>query len=259
MNTMKKTLGVAAAVVTAVALSSTAQAQYNSGDLVLGFTTSASTGDLVINLGATSSDTWLTAGSGTTDLVSGGEVGYSKSTFVTALSANGLSLNSLTWGVVGGYYNNANNAGVYVTSTSKPSVPTTYGFPTSAIDTAGNVINGSSTPANTAVVDPTQGNGNSWKEAIVSTTGSSLTGTYLNPTTTTSSSFSSGTSYETIELYSSIQKSGVSTLTDLGYFTLGSDGSFTFTAVPEPATYGLLAGLGVLAVSLRRQLGRKDA
>ncbi len=43
----------------------------------------------------------------------------------------------------------------------------------------------------------------------------------------------------------------------LGTVTFDSTGPLTFNAVavPEPATYGVLAGLGLLALCVRRQLG----
>jgi hypothetical protein len=47
--------------------------------------------------------------------------------------------------------------------------------------------------------------------------------------------------------------SGNGSDTYLGFFTFQTDGEVEFTAVPEPATYGLLAGLGLLAVAVRRQ------
>src|SRR5262249_29472526 len=39
----------------------------------------------------------------------------------------------------------------------------------------------------------------------------------------------------------------------LGSFALDKTGMITFTAVPEPSTYGVLAGLGLLILCLRRQ------
>ena len=52
--------------------------------------------------------------------------------------------------------------------------------------------------------------------------------------------------------------------TYLGSFVLGGDGTLSFDVasspvVPEPMTYGLLSGLGLLAVSLRQQIRRLRA
>jgi hypothetical protein len=56
--------------------------------------------------------------------------------------------------------------------------------------------------------------------------------------------------------------SGAGTWTLVGTITLNFSGAtpvitFDQAAVPEPATYGALAGFGLLALSLRRQFGRK--
>ncbi|MBI3870614.1 MAG: PEP-CTERM sorting domain-containing protein [Verrucomicrobia bacterium] len=45
----------------------------------------------------------------------------------------------------------------------------------------------------------------------------------------------------------------------LGYFELQADGDLWFVPVPEPSTYGLAAGAGLLFMALRRQLTQKTA
>jgi hypothetical protein len=60
-------------------------------------------------------------------------------------------------------------------------------------------------------------------------------------------------------LYEVPQAGSVTSETMLGYFSFMGDGEITYTednlvsAVPEPSTYGMLAGFGLLAVALRRQ------
>lgn len=54
------------------------------------------------------------------------------------------------------------------------------------------------------------------------------------------------------------------TLGAMGTFTFdpsanGGQGSLVFAPVPEPTTYGLIAGAGLLVLSLRRQLSQKSA
>src|SRR5215510_13151042 len=93
---MKHTTKLALSAFALAAAVSSAQAQYSSGDLLLGFNTAASTGDLIINLGNGNS---LVSG-GTRNLNS--VIGLTPAQLVTALNANGLSLNNLNWGVVGG-------------------------------------------------------------------------------------------------------------------------------------------------------------
>jgi hypothetical protein len=69
---------------------------------------------------------------------------------------------------------------------------------------------------------------------------------------------------ETLTGYSQASLTGARVATTLGTITIDANAdSWNFTgaaaAVPEPTTYGLLAGAGMLALSLRRQFTRKNA
>jgi hypothetical protein len=249
---MKRINKMALAAIAATALAASAQAQYNSGDLLLGFTTSASHGDLVIDLGSFAS---LTSG----DLNTSGHTGFANdAALATALGANGLSLNSLSWGVVGGFSTVPSAPyGIYTT------VAHGTAFPTLAQSSIPNAVGDNDTLGNSigsgkqAITDPTAQNGNSVSEVWHNSAGTaSLQVDWIDPTTATSGTFGTGLNYLSEDLYYQAKGAGA---VDVGTFTLGSDGSLTFaaTAVPEPATFGLFGGFGLLLLALRRQFARK--
>ncbi len=235
-------LAVAAALLTSAGL---AQAQYvdNSDHLLLGFTTPSSTGDLVIDLGSATGVG--VGGTNVVDLIANGNVGMTASDFVGEIDSLYGSFDLVSWGVVGGFYKNASTALIYATvphNSGRPSPANSFGFASTAINTVGASIDGSGTPANQMVTDPTQGYGNSWSEEIAPG-GAGVRDTfvidYLNPNQTTPSSFEATLNYQQADLYFSSPTNTTATLA--GTFTLGSDGSFTFTPavastpVPPPA------------------------
>jgi hypothetical protein len=229
-------------VVLASAAVSSAQAQYNNGDLLLGFNTAASTGDLIIDLGNGNS---LVAG-GSQNL--NGVIGLTPAQLVTALNANNLSLNNLNWGVVGGQSDPGNT---YIYTTVNTGIAGGIGNAVSDNDTIGfSIVSG-----NRVVNNPGAGAGTSVKEAWLGGTGS-VSSDYANPTAQTASTFASPVQFMSENFYKNVN----GTVVLEGQFTLGSDGSFAFTsAVPEPATYGVVAGLGLLILSIRRQFLRKES
>jgi hypothetical protein len=263
MRTIPK---LALAVAAATALAGSAQAQnspFAPGDVILGFTTSTSTGDLVIDLGSLSQVGIGVPGGATTDLITGGQAGFTGTGLANALTLNGLSQN-VTWGVVTGLKVNALNSHYYATvphgAAAPPFSGVNPGGAIAAIGTAGAAVDGTATPANSGVVDPTAALGGSFTEAITSGSVNSFkTSAKFNPTTSTGTTGA----YSSVEdLWLINQINGVFSEAFAGTFTLGFNGTtantLTFTAaVPEPGTYGLFAGAGLLALSLRRQLTRK--
>jgi hypothetical protein len=221
-------MAVVAAAGFAVAASAHAQSAAYNGDLVVGLTT-GSGNDLVYDLGSASS-------------LQNGQTWSLGSLF---------SVNSSTqWGVVG----NTLNAGgrqadnqIFSTTASgftAPSASTsTYAGEQAAVSSiyslfsaagAGNYI---SVPANI-------GSGNSWYEQTISPSlATQYINAYGNPNVTGITS----------DLLWSVDDHGAGTV-QLGSFSLGGDGTLTYSVVPEPSTFGLLGVCGVIALSLRRQL-----
>jgi hypothetical protein len=210
-----------------------AQAQYAQGDLLAGFTT-GSGNDLIVDLGAASS---LTQGE-TWNLAS--------------LLTGNLSNPAIdTWGVIGvsgspsapNYV--AASSAVYITAQgANAAALSSIGSPqfkaarTDVATIGGNITSGTS--AYDAASD-----GASWNTQTTGSTG--IAADQTNPNTT-------GVTSENFYL---VQNAGT---TQDSFFSLGSNDTLTFgtvSAVPEPATYGLLSGAGMLLLGLRRQFSRK--
>ena len=235
-----------AALVAALGLATIPAAQaYTVGDLLVGFT-SQSGNDLIYDLGSASSlyngETW----SGLTSLLLA-DVNNASGFGV------GTTLGNLYWGVVGNGPNSGSPRTAYVTTVTGLIPDTITGISafgkvnTADLAIAGNISSGATSAGQSA--SPAATAANSWN---VQTLSGSLTSNYKN-------------AYEnpnvlgiTTADFSSVLNDG-NTSTLLGQFTLGSDGSLTFNAVPEPSTYSLLASAGMLAAILRARRNRAQA
>jgi len=227
-------------------------------DLYMGFQNQAGGGteDYIINLGLASGIVGQTS---VIDL--SGD--FSLSDFNAVLGSS----SSMFGGVIGA--NNANNpSDVYLTQLrvgGAGSSPATAGSNVGATmtrsqDNSTFAVLGSL--ANPAAGTGTLDTSKSWENVVepTFTTGSFYGQTGINPDSAVSPST---VLYEDLWLTSSSSSVGAKPYAYEGYFTLdltGSQPSLTFTganvvtAVPEPATYGLLSGAGLLLLSLRRKL-----
>jgi hypothetical protein len=180
------------------------------------------------------------------DLIAHGNVGMSAAALKAQLLLLYGNLNGISWGVVGGFQDNATSAASYSTVTNGAAAPprcTDFGVQ-SYVDTVGFTIDGTFTPTNTAVQNPTLQVGNSWSESI--SPGASLhcyALDYHDPNTKTPSIFGTGVNYAREDLYLSAPQLSASVLQ--GYFTLRSDGSLTFT----PFSGGTVPSVTTLAAS----------
>jgi hypothetical protein len=239
-------LKVGAITFTGLTVVISAQA-YSDNDLILGFTTATSTGDLVVNLGQPA--VVGVGGSTTVDLNTSGNTGFTNAAGLLAeLKSLYGSMNRLTWGVVASHFHNATNGAIYSTvlhgAAAPPPGNNQFALANNEIGTVATTIDGTFTPINTAVVDPTAGTLSSWNEVMNSggRSGTSLVTDYNNPNSTTSSTFSSGANTIQEDLYLTTYQQQAPVL--LGTFTLGNDGSFKFTpsaGVVAPAATTLAA------------------
>jgi hypothetical protein len=256
-------LSVAGAALAAV---SQAQAQitYNTDDILLFFrdTLSSSQPDLEVDLGNASA---LASDNGT--------VIVSASTMTGVYGAAPSSTLPIGFTAAGA---DANSDEVWMTRTdSGPGKPTTYTFPQqqSSGNVSGAVANivlagqgaqsdatGNPT-ANSATL--TDGDSESYHSLAEQNSGGQAQ--VINWGNNFSLTGANGGAIETKNTGSTVYEAlwdipasdaGEGSPTYLGYFTFQADGEVDFSsvsAVPEPSTYGLLAGTGLLAVALRRQ------
>ena len=242
---------------------------YSQGDLLLDFrnTTSTTPADVTVDLGSISTFITLT---GTTDLdpASGGTFTAAELTSLYGANLTGVGFTAVA--------DTANN--LFLTRTqSTTSAPTTKsaeltGPQFSTFSTAvnniglgasgGNVTTANSLDSGNRIVSVSSGQTDSYQSQGTYNSGNTIN--YNNSVNTVSGA---GGSMENVgngtsATYSALweQTPGLPSGTDvyLGYFTFDTDGEVDFTSinaspVPEPSTYGLIAGLGLLALIFRRQ------
>jgi hypothetical protein len=269
-------LGVAGLALTG--LSIRAQVfNYTDGNLILDFSQSTATADVEVDLGSLSSLQGLSGGST-----------VSLGNFSSQLAAAGASINDLTFSIFGLQFSQngsiaANTSWLTQTQTgASPNTPPpdltgsnqnalksnelgALGLQIDGVTLAGKGIlpwsagnaAGANNSANTVIIP--NSNINSFTKLG---TGTLLNGSVNHFQNTTSGTFSTDGGTYVSDLFELDPGLGSSTpSTFQGYFTLNNTGELDFTsvsAVPEPGTYSLLAAGGLLLLSFRKQLFRKQ-
>jgi hypothetical protein len=271
MNRLVKSALIAAG---AALVTQAAQAQFANGDLVLGFTGGAT--DFVTDLGNFQSVVGVNGTSvmNLSSLVNG-------SPAFSGTYPGGV--NGVSMGVVGGQ-TTATASFIYVTalrlggagnnaiagSATPPSI-TTHSQGISGLQQVvamnNSIFTGNPTSAglSTTVARGGNANGYSWFNSVESA--SSLNGSYFQSTGYNADALAtSGIIYEDLYGTPTTTISGAYNFSYKGFFTFDTTGgspSLTFTpvaaAVPEPSTYGLIAGAGLLVICLRHRISQQRA
>ena len=240
-------------------------AQAATFDVLLGFndaaaSTAAAQNDYVIDLGMSAST--LVAAATT----NGGTYTFtniiSASTFSTAFSSDANDLNDVAVGLVAGTIEVSTDT-LFQTSPKGAS-----GLPTWTSGKQASFISAANFAGDSTVGEYGSSGTAGWSQYVaISPTvignngGGSLAGDSANPTELLSSGIVSEELFESTG--STSRNTSPGAWTEIGTLDVNvNTDTVTFTgvdAVPEPATYGLLAASGLLIVSLRRQFKSKNA
>lgn len=253
-----------ATLLIALGLASVSAVRAQTSDLLLGFNDAAgpstAQNDYVIDLGLTGNALIAdaTANNGTYNLSST----FSASTFNTAFGTDSGALSDVAAGVVGGV------AGV----------PTAYLFQTSLVGNSPTTLASSATPAfnnslasagASTIGEYGSGGQSGWTAFVAAspsslgtlTSGSDVSAQTGNPLGQLSSGVLDLTLWENTETKAGTHEA-VQGWVDEGTIDINLNNDtigFSTVAVPEPSTYGLFAGAGLLAVALRRQFSVKNS
>ena len=202
----------------------TGQAATYNGDLLIGFTTQSGN-DTIVDLGAVSSL-------------------YSGQSWDLSSLLGSYDLNTINWGILG----DQNISGTRTAWSTLGGVVSGTGT-WNALDTAAKSIysNFGTAGAGQSLVIISSDD-NSWNQQTINGPGTSqYVNAWGNP---------NGAGLVTETLYQMLANG--SDPVAIGTFSLQSNGMLV-TTVPEPATYSILGGAGLLLVSLRNQLRRKNS
>lgn len=249
-NSYKMALLAALGIVAATA----AQAQSTTPDpVLLGMNDANTANDYVLQIG--------TANQFTTTAVLGGSLNISGNTISSVFGGDASYLNNVNVGAFGGNNGSFGDTTVLETADLAALQTTTPGGVSSSASLYAAVPLGSSAKSGSSSWD-------SIVEVGPTTIGSSLegsvsgddTGLFMN--TAVSGNYSEQVYWTDPQAGQDIN--GNNFVTDLGTLNVNlNNGTWSFdgssVAVPEPSTYGLIAGAGLLLVGVRRQFAKKNA